>query len=97
MKYGKPTRNFDYSELPCGIIAALGATCHPNVPCPQGTPGDLSTYPGTTGRAETFLPGGNAMARALYDCNFPRAGLQINSRSKIQGSPVTAVRVPPVD
>jgi hypothetical protein len=82
VKYGKPTRNLDYSELPSGINAALGATCHPNVPDPQGTPGDLTVYPGTTGRAEAFLPGGNATARALDECNFARAGLQINSRSK---------------
>jgi hypothetical protein len=91
VKYGKPTRNFDYGELPSGINAALGATCHPNVPDPQGTPSDLNIYPSTTGRAETFLPSGNATARALYEC-IARAALQINSRSKVQGSSVTAVR-----
>jgi hypothetical protein len=79
VKYRKPTRNFNYSELPSGINAALEATGHPNVPDPQGTPGDLIIYPGPTGRAETFLPGGNATARALYECNFARAGLQINA------------------
>ena len=92
VKYGRPIRNFYYSELPSGINAALEATCHPNVPDPQGTPSDLNIYPGTTGRAETFLPSGNAMARALYECNFARAALQINSRSKVQGSSMTAVR-----
>jgi hypothetical protein len=79
VKYGQPTRNFNYSELPSEINAALEATGHPNVPDPQGTPGDLIIYPGPTGRAETFLPGGNATARALYECNFARAGLQINA------------------
>jgi hypothetical protein len=79
VKYGQPTRNFNYSELPSEINAALEATGHPNVPDPQGTPGDLIIYPGPTGRAETFLPGGNATARALYERNFARAGLQINA------------------
>ena len=79
VKYGKPTRNLDYSELPSGINAALETTGHPNVPDPQGTPGDLILYPGATGRAETFLPGGNATTRTLYECNFARAGLQINA------------------
>ena len=92
VRYGKPTRNFYYSELPSGINAAPGATCHPNVPDPQGTPSDLDIYPSTTGRAETFLSSGNTMARALYTCNFARAALQINSRSKVQRSSVTAVR-----
>jgi hypothetical protein len=79
VKYGKPTRNLDYSELPSGINAALGATGRPNVPDSQGTPGDLILYPGASGRPETFLPGGNATARALYECNFARAGLQLNA------------------
>jgi hypothetical protein len=92
VRYGKPTRNFYYSELPSGINEALEATCNPNVPGPQGTPSDLNIYPSTTGPAETFLPSGNAMARALYECNFARAALQINSRTKVQGSSVTAAR-----
>ena len=45
----------------------------------KGTPGDLIIYPGATGRTDTFLPGGNATTRALYECNFARAGLQINA------------------
>ena len=79
VKYGKPTRNLDYSELPSGINAALETTGHPNVPDPQGTPGDLILYPGATGWAYTFLPGGNATTRALYECNFARARLQFNA------------------
>ena len=79
VKYGKPTRNLDHSELQSGINAALEAMGHPNVPDPRGTPGDLIIYPGATGRTDTFLPGGSATTRALYECNFARAGLQINA------------------